>query len=174
VSLLTFVVGSPSDVFGGGALASAIDDVLRTRFSFNTHGGEEPYRSDPVDASGWLKLQQRAALAVGGPAVPHLVNVDPYQAVYLPDGVADVEHIPIPNAADPLQVGSVAELLEELRRFAASASLPTDDVELMQLAAHYLESDELFDADPDVQMYVQLMLSAKQAAARKQPLWVVI
>ena len=170
---LTFVVGSPSDVFGGGALASAVDDVLRTRFSFSAHGDEEPYRSDPVDASGWLKLQQRAALAIGGPAVPHLVNVDPYQAVYLPDGVPNVEQVPIPNAADPLQVGSVAELLAELRSFAASASLPTDDVELMQLAAHYLEDDDLFDQDLDVQTYVQLMLSAKQAAARRLPLWIV-
>jgi len=42
----------------------------------------------------------------------------------------------------------------------------------MQLAAHYLETD--FDADLDVQTYVQLMLSAKQASARGQALWVVV
>jgi len=168
---LTFVVGSASDVFPA-ALASAVEDALRGRVASN--GGDEPYRSEPVDATGWLKLQQRAALAIGGPSVPHLVNIDAYQAVYLPDGVTDVEHIPIANAADPLQIGSLTELLEELRRFAASASLPTDDVELMQLGAHYLESDELFDADLDVQTYVQLMLSAKQAAARRQPLWIVV
>ena len=153
-------------------LASAVEEALRGRLANGAH--EEPYRSEPVDATGWLKLQQRAALTVGGPSVPHLVNIDAYQAVYLPEGVSNVEQIPIANAADPLQVGSVSELLEELRRFAASASLPTDDVELMELAAHYLESDELFDADLDVQTYVQLMLSAKQAIARKQPLWIVV
>ena len=64
-------------------------------------------------------------------------------------------------------------MLEELRRFAAAASLPTDDVELMQLALRYFESDD-FDADLDVQTYVQLMLSAKQASARGQALWVVV
>jgi hypothetical protein len=42
----------------------------------------------------------------------------------------------------------------------------------MQLAAHYLEAD--FDSDLDVQTYVQLFLSAKQAAARNQALWVVV
>jgi hypothetical protein len=168
---LTFVVGSAQDVFPP-PLASAVEEALRGRLADG--GGDEPYHSEPVDATGWLKLQQRAALAVGGPAVPHLVNIDAYQAVYLPEGVTHVEHIPIANAADPLQVGSVSELLDELRKFAANASLPTDDVELMQLAAHYLESDELFDADLDVQTYVQLMLSAKQAAARRQPLWIVV
>jgi hypothetical protein len=45
-------------------------------------------------------------------------------------------------------------------------------VELMQLGAHYLEGDE--NADLDVQTYVQLMLSAKQAAVRNQALWVVV
>lgn len=171
--MLTFVVGSASDVFPA-PLASAVEDALQGRLSSNGATGEEPYRSEPVDASGWLKLQQRAALTVGGPAVPHLVNIDAYQAVYLPDGVTNVEHIPIANAADPLQIGSITELLDELRKFAASASLPTDDVELMQLGAHYLESDELFDSDLDVQTYVQLMLSAKQAAARRLPLWIVV
>ena len=83
-----------------------------------------------------------------------------------------VEHVPIANLADPLQIGSLPALLDELRLFAAGASLPTDDVELMQLAAHYLEGD--FDADLDVQTYVQLFLSAKQAAARNQALWVVV
>jgi hypothetical protein len=55
--------------------------------------------------------------------------------------------------------------------FSRTAPLPTDDVELMQLAAHYVETD--FDSDLDVQTYVQLFLSAKQAAAHNQPLWVV-
>ena len=42
----------------------------------------------------------------------------------------------------------------------------------MDLAARYLEDDSLVDQDLDVQTYLQLMLSAKQAAARKQPLWI--
>jgi hypothetical protein len=103
---------------------------------------------------------------------PQLTTVDAYQAVYIPARVSNVEHLPIANAADPLQVGSLDQLIEELRRFAAAASLPVDDVELMQLNAHYLEQDDP-DADLDVQTYIQLMLSAKQAAARQQALWVV-
>jgi hypothetical protein len=169
---LSLVAGPPSVVFSG-ALAAAVEDALRTRFSF-TAPDAEPYRSDPVDARGWLQLQRRAADLVGGPSVPHLVNVDAYQAVYVPFEVADVIHVPIANAADPLQVASLHALLAELRLFATAAALPTDDVELMQLAAHYLESDELFDADLDVQTYVQLMLSAKQAATHALPLWVVV
>jgi hypothetical protein len=34
------------------------------------------------------------------------------------------------------------------------------------------EDDALFESDLDVQTYVQLMLSAKQAAATRRPLWV--
>jgi len=44
----------------------------------------------------------------------------------------------------------------------------------MHLAAKYLEDDELFDRDLDIQTYVQLMLSARQAVARRQPLWIVL
>lgn len=173
MSSLTFVVGSASDVFGG-ALAGAVEGELRARFGVAAVNVDEAYRSEPVDATGWLQLQRRAADVLGGPAVPHLVNIDAYLAVYLPAEVKDVQHVPIATLADPLQIGSLHELLDELRRFAAAASLPTDDVELMQLAAHYLESDELFDADQDVQTYVQLMLSARQAAARALPLWTVV
>ena len=87
--------------------------------------------------------------------------------------VAAVEALPIPNAADPLQVASLSRLLEALRSFAESAALPTDDVELMELAAKYLEDDLLIGDDLDVQAYVQLMLSAKQAAATGRALWIV-
>jgi hypothetical protein len=169
---LTFVAGPASEVFDA-ALARAVEEALHAKFSFEVTPAE-PYRSDPVDARGWLQLQRRAADLLGGPAVPHLVNVDAYQAVYVPFEVPEVQHLPIANAADPLQVAPLAALLAELLQFATAASLPTDDVELMQLAAHYLEDDELFDADLDVQTYVQLMLSAKQAASRSLPLWVVV
>lgn len=167
---LTFVVGSAALVFGG-ALAPAVDAELRKRFAFPADDGEE-YRSEPVEGNGWILLQHRAAEALGGPAVPHLVSLEAYQSVYLP-GVDVIDAVAIPQAADPLQIGGVEALLAELRALAERTSLPTDDVQLMQLAAHYLESDELFDQDLDVQTYVQLMLSVKQAAARKQPLWVV-
>ena len=164
---LTFVVGNATDVFAGD-LARSVDDALRSRFAFSANA-EDKYESEPVDASGWRELQRRVHQVLD--VAPHLTTVDAYQAVYLPAALEHVEHVPIPNVADPLQVASLPELLDELRRFAASASLPTDDVELMQLAAHYLETD--FDADLDVQTYVQLMLSAKQASARGQALWVV-
>lgn len=105
-------------------------------------------------------------------AAPQLTTVDAYQAVYVPVETTEVAHLPIANAADPLQVGSLPALIDELRRFAADASLPIDELELMRLGLRYLESDE--DSDLDVQTYVQLMLSARQAAARNQSLWVVV
>jgi len=167
---LTFIVGSAADVFPRD-LARAVEDVLRARVPALAADADEKYESDPVDASGWRLLQQRVLRTLD--VAPQLTSVDAYQAVYVPDGVTSVEHLAIANAADPLQVGSLGHLLEELRRFANAASLPIDDVELMQLNAHYLEHDDP-DADLDVQTYIQLMLSAKQAAARRQALWVVV
>jgi hypothetical protein len=163
------VVGSATDVFAG-SLAQAIDAELRQRYPSVENDGDGPYESEPVEALGWRKLQQRVMQTLD--AAPQLTTVDAYQAVYVPVAHEQVEHVPVATLADPLQIGSLPALIEELRRFAAGAALPTDDVELMQLAAHYLEGD--FDADLDVQTYVQLFLSAKQAAARKQALWVVV
>jgi hypothetical protein len=153
-----------------GDLATAIDAELRKQFPTVRRDGDGPYESEPVHATGWRQLQQRVMRTLE--LAPQLTTVDAYQAVYVPVAHEHVEHVPIANLADPLQIGSLPALLDELRRFAAGASLPTDDVELMQLAAHYLEGDD-FDADLDVQTYVQLFLSAKQAAARNQALWVV-
>jgi hypothetical protein len=170
---LTFVVGTAADVFGP-EFARTVDSVLRSRFPAGTSPGEDAYRSDVVEASGWGALQFRAAEMLGGPAVPQIAGVEAYQAVYLPSGPPEVEQLPIPNAADPLQVGNLDLLIDELRAFADRASLPTDDVELMNLAAKYLEDDDAVDRDLDVQTYVQLMLTAKQAAARKQALWIVV
>lgn len=166
---LTFVVGAATDVFAGD-LANAIDAELRKQFPSVARDGNEPYESEPVHATGWRQLQQRVMRTLD--VAPQLTTVDAYQAVFVPVAHAQVEHVPIANLADPLQIGSLPALIEELRSFAAGASLPTDDVELMQLAAQYLEGD--FDADLDVQTYVQLFLSAKQASARNQALWVVV
>jgi hypothetical protein len=158
---LTFVVGRAGDVFGP-ALADAVDTALRGRFPSLSLRDGDPYRSEPVEFAGWRDLARRAPLLV-----------DPYQAVFVPAEVAAVETIAIPNAADPLQVASLSRLLAELSAFAEAAALPTDDVELMTLAAKYLEDDLLISDDLDVQTYVQLMLSAKQAAAAGRALWVV-
>jgi hypothetical protein len=157
------VVGTASDVFGED-LARLIDAELRIPV------GSDAYQSEPINAMGWRALQKRVLETLD--VAPQLTGIDAYQAVYVP-GATAIEQKPIGTLADPLQVGSLDALLEELRRFAAAASLPTDDVELMQLAAHYLESEDV-DADLDVQTYVQLMLSAKQASARGQALWVVV
>lgn len=149
--------------------ASSVAAELRARYPQLTPSTAEAYRSDDVDARGWRELQQRA-----GALAPQVARMEAYQAVWIPGGPSPIAAIPIANAADPLQAGSLEVLIEELRRFADAQSLPTDDVELMQLAAKYLEDDELFDRDLDVQLYVQLMLSARQAAARRQPLWIVL
>jgi hypothetical protein len=158
---LTFVAGTARDVFGVG-LGAAIEAVLPTP------GGTEPYRSDPVDASGWRALQAGVMRALD--VAPQLTTVDAYQAVYVP-GFSGVSHVAVANLADPLQVGSLDALLAELQQFAAAASLPTDEVELMSLAAQLLESDEV---NLELETYVQLMLTAKQAFARRQALWVVV
>lgn len=165
---LVFVAGNAADVFAQN-LAQAIDAELRKRFPSLAAAGGEAYRSDPVEAVGWSQLQARAMRTV---AAPHLTGLDAYQSVYLPLRFERVEHIIVPTVADPLETGSLDALLDELRLFAAKASLPTDDVELMQLAAKYLEDDDLFDADLDIQTYVQLLLTAKQAAAHGVALWI--
>jgi len=166
---LVFVAGNATDVFAPD-LAQAIDAELRTRFPALTAVDAEAYRSDPVEGIGWSQLQARVMRTID--AAPHLSGLDAYQSVYLPLRFERVEHIIIPTVADPFEVGSLDALLDELRRFAVKASLPTDDVELMQLAAKYLEDDALFDADLDIQTYVQLLLTAKQAAAHGTALWI--
>jgi hypothetical protein len=166
---LTFVVGSAADVFPGD-LARAIGAELRTRFPELVPDGHGPYESEPVEAIGWRRLQERVLRTLD--LAPQITSVDAYQAVYVPGLTDGVDHFAVATLADPLQVGSLPALMQELLRFSAAASLPTDDVELMRLSLHYLENDP--DADLDVQTYVQLMLSAKQAITRNQALWVVV
>ena len=158
----TFVVGDAGDMFPP-QLAQAVEEKLRSRFALPAGAEDEAYRSDVVEAAGWLALQNR---------LPAIAGVDAYQAVFVPAPVKRLEEITVQNLADPLHVAGLDELLKGLHDFAAKASLPIDDVKLMELAAHYLEDDSLVDQDLDVQTYVQLMLSAKQAVARKQPLWI--
>jgi hypothetical protein len=162
--MLAFVAGNAADVFPAD-LAEAIETVVPSKTA-------DAYRSDPVDARGWSQLQARVMKTLD--AAPQLTGIDAYQSVYLPGRRDGVERVPIPNVADPLEIGSLDSLLGELRAFAAKAALPTDDVELMQLAAHYLENDALIDQDLDVQTYVQLMLAAKQSATHGVPLWIAI
>jgi hypothetical protein len=164
---LVFVAGNAADVFAPD-LAAAIDAGLRRRFPSLRVVDGDAYRSDPVDAAGWAQLQGRARRLI---SAPHLAGLDAYQSVYLSMRFERVEQLAIPTVADPLEVGSLDALLDELRLFASHASLPTDDVELMQLAAKYLEDDDLFDSDLDIQTYVQLLLTAKQASAHGFPLW---
>lgn len=169
--MLVFIAGTPADVFAP-ELARGIETELQARFPSLSMVAAEVYRSEGVEPIGWSRLQARVAQSI--PSAPHLTSIDAYQSVYLPMPLAAVQHLLIPNAADPLEVGSLDALLEELRQFAASAGLPTDDVEMMQLSAHYLEDDALFDQDLDVQTYLQLMLAAKQSAAHGLPLWISI
>ncbi|HET8774804.1 MAG TPA: hypothetical protein VFP80_13460, partial [Thermoanaerobaculia bacterium] len=115
---LTFVVGTASDVFGKD-LARLIDAELQTR------AANDRYESEPLNALGWRALQKRVLETLD--VAPQLTSIDAYQAVYVP-GATSIEQKPIGTLADPLQVGSLEALLEELRRFAAAASLPTDDV----------------------------------------------
>jgi hypothetical protein len=160
---ITFVAGSAHDVLGPD-LARAVEDALRQKFPVTNGEGEEAYRSDEVDARGWVALQGR---------VPQIAGIDAYQAVFVAAPMRGIEEVTVPNVADPFHVASLPALVDALQQFATRAKLPVDEVELMQLAAKYLEEDELVDADLDVQTYVQLMLSARQAVARGQALWIV-
>ena len=169
---LTFVAGTAADVFGG-EFAESVEAVLRNSFGFTAAPNEEPYRSEPVDGSGWRELQKLATSMLGPDRAANLTKVEAYQAVYIPSSTTGVNQVPIANAADPLQVGSLPALISELTEFAGRASLPVDDLELMGLAAQYLEDDEAFEKELDIQTYIQLMLTARQALARKQALWVV-
>ena len=168
---ISFVVGSAADVFPHD-FARTVEAELRKRHPDLKDGGEEAWRSDVIDPEGWRLLQQLAKSMLGTGHPSQLTGVEAYQMVWIPAPFTQIEHVAIPNAADPLQVGSLPSLVEELRVFAGAASLPTDDVELMELAAHYLEDDLAFDKDLDTQTYIQLMLAAKQAAARGQALWI--
>ena len=167
---LTFVAGTASDVFSGD-LAAAVHSVLTSRYRFEPAALSEPYRSEPVSGAGWRDLQQLVGSMLGADAAPHLTKVEAYQAVYIPTHVNGVDHVPLPNVADPLQVSNLEALISELAKFAAQAQLPTGELELMGLAADYLEAEA--DKELDFQTYVQLMLSAKQALARRQALWIV-
>ena len=167
---LVFVAGNAADVFAPD-LAKAIDAGLRNRFPALAAVRGEPYRSDPVEGIGWPQLQTRVMRTIES---THLSGLDAYQSVYLPLRFEHVKRIVIPTVADPFEAGSLDALLDELRLFAANASLPTDDVELMQLAAKYLEDDALFDTDLDIQTYIQLFLTAKQAAAHGVGLWIEV
>lgn len=160
---LTFVAGSAQDVLGSD-LALAVEGVLRERFGLTDGKPGDAWSSDEVDPRGWVALQQK---------VPDLRPIDAYQAVFISAPVRGVQEVSVPNVADPFHVAALRALVDSLQKFAAEASLPTDDVELMQLAAKYLEDDALVDADLDIQTYVQLMLSARQAVARNQALWIV-
>jgi hypothetical protein len=146
-----------------------VDAALRSRFpELSTEAGET-YASDEVSVTGWRALQARVA---GVMQAPQITAIDVYLAAWVPFANDEIIELAVANAADPLQVGSVVALLGELRDFAARAALPVDDVELMGLANRYLEDDDLADADLDVQTYVQLLLSAKQAGIHAQPLWI--
>jgi hypothetical protein len=162
--MLEFVAGSASEVFPAN-MAESIGRIVPS-------AAAEVYRSDPVDPRGWSQLQARVLRTLD--AAPQIAGIDAYQSVYVPGARNGVERVPIPNVADPLEIGGLDSLLGELRAFAEKAALPTDEVELMQLAAHYLENDALIDQDLDVQTYVQLMLAAKQSAAHGVPLWIAI
>jgi hypothetical protein len=167
---LTFVVGDARAAFGE-SFGAAVDAALRARFPALAPAPAQGavYTSDEVETGGWRALQARVGSVM---QALHITAIDIYLAAYVPLPLTAIEELPVANAADPLQVGSVETLLAELRDFAARVSLPTDEVELMALANRYLEDDSLIDADLDVQTYVQVVLSAKQAAAQGLPLWI--
>lgn len=169
---LSFVAGKTANVYGP-SLAVTIDAELERLFGLpKTTAEESPYQSDEIDYRGWAQLQKRASEL--GITTPHLTGVEAYQGGFLPADFDAPRAVNIPGAGDPLACGSLPRLIEELSRFAAAAGLPIDNLELMGLAAKYLEDDALFDQDLDIQTFIQLALSAGQARAHDQALWIVV
>ena len=71
-----FELVSPSAPGGDGTRIS--EDALRARFPDVASDADESYESDPVDASGWLKLQQRVLRTLD--VAPQLTTVElPYR-----------------------------------------------------------------------------------------------
>ena len=169
---LTFTAGRAADVFPLD-LATSVVQALRTAFPTFPDDVDELYRSETIEAVGFPALQQRATELLGKNAAPQLTRGDAYQSVYLPSAENVITSVVVPRLADPLFVGSLDALLPELVAFASAASLPKDELALMHLAATYLEDDDKYDQDLDVQTFVQMLLTARQAKANGTALWVV-
>ena len=170
---LIFTVGRPSDVFDE-PFAKLVGHVLEAECEDHIDWGREgvePFQSGELGWSGWSLLQERARVALSAEEVPNFLSMDAMHGAYLP-GWAEAGAIVFDDYPMPLDVAPLEGLIAELERVGPALGLATDEVSLAAIAARYRD-DDLCDDDMEIQTYAQLLRAAREAATRRQPLWVV-
>ena len=170
---LIFTVGCPRDAFVE-PFADIVAETFDAHFSsaFPVETDQVPYISDEVGWSGWRELQERAQRVLSSQPPMHLLSMEAWHGVYVPVPT-EIGSFSFDEQETPLDVASLPDLVRELDSLGRADGLPVDDDGLDALAMRYMEDDDLADQDMDVQTYVQLLLAAREATRRNQPLWVV-
>lgn len=170
---LVFTVGRPADVFDE-PFAEVVQHVLKAEceddITFD-EAGVEPFNSAELGWSGWNLLQERARLALSPEEVPNLLSMDAIHGAYLP-GWVEAGAILFDANPMPLDVASLESLVDELEKLGPALGLATDADGLAKIAKRY-QDDDSCDDDMEIQTFAQLLLTAREAARRRQPLWVV-
>ena len=170
---LIFTVGRPTDVFDA-PFAELVEHVLEAECDDRVDwglDGVEPFHSAELGWSGWNLLQERARVALTPEEVPNLLSMDAILGAYLP-GWPEAGSIVFDDYPMPLDVAPLEALIAELEMVGPALGLATDTDGLAAIATKYADED-LCDDDMEIQTFAQLLLSAREAVARRQPLWVV-
>ncbi len=170
---LKFTVGRPDDVFDE-PFAELVGHVLEAECADHVDFGMEgvaPFHSAELGWSGWNLLQERTRVELTAEAVPNLLSMDAMHGAYLP-GWPEAGAILFDDYPLPLDVAPLEGLIGELEQVGPALGLATDDAGLAAIAAKYAD-DDLCDDDMEIQTYAQLLIAAREAARRRQPLWVV-
>ncbi len=170
---LVFTVGRPSDVFDE-PFAELVRHVLEAECEDDVDFGEagvEPFHSSELGWSGWSLLQERARVAVPPEEVANLLSMDAIHGAYLP-GWGEAGAILFDATPMPLDVAPLEGLIAELEKLGPALGLATDLDGLAQIVARY-QDDDSCDDDMEIQTFAQLLITAREAARRRQPLWVV-
>jgi hypothetical protein len=169
---LTFSVGGPGEVFDE-PFSGAVRAALRERYGDALAlDDDDHYWSEELGWSGWSSLQTLARQHFSADRAAHLLSMEAWCGVYVP-AQTEPFSFELEGQEAPLDVASLTHLMSELEALGKLVGLPVDDEGLRDLAAKYLDSDELLDADMEIQTYAQLLLAAHEASRRSAPLWVV-
>jgi hypothetical protein len=104
--------------------------------------------------------------------IAHFLSMEAWQGVYVPVET-DIGVFTFDGHSTPLSVASLDHLLGELEAIGVALGVRTEGADLQSLFLGYCDDDDRCDDDMDIQTYVQLLLSAREAKKRNQPLWVV-
>ena len=170
---LIFTVGRPSDVFDepfAGVVQHVLEAECEDDIAFEDENAE-PFNSTELGWSGWSLLQERARFALAPEEISHFLSMDAIHGAYLP-GWVEAGAILFEASPMPLDVASLEGLIDELEKLGPALGLPTDSEGLAHIVHRYRDDDSC-DDDMEIQTYAQLLLAAREAARRRQPLWVV-